>query len=43
MPFGVRGELVAGVAGMTIEAIDLTLPLGSLYRRSRGFGGKRSG
>ena len=38
MPFGVRGE-VTGVIGMTIEAIDLTLPLGSLCR-IESFGGK---
>ena len=40
MPFGVQGQ-VTGVAGLTIEAIDLTLPLGSLCRIN-SFGGKTS-
>ncbi|HET6251160.1 MAG TPA: FliI/YscN family ATPase [Tepidisphaeraceae bacterium] len=40
MPFGVEGQVTA-VAGMTIEAIDLTLPLGSLCR-VHSFGGKSS-
>ena len=40
MPFGVRGQVTA-VSGMTIEAIDLTLPLGSLCR-IHSFGGKSS-
>lgn len=31
MPFGVRGQVTA-VTGMTVEAVDLTLPLGSLCR-----------
>ena len=38
MPFGVTGT-VQSIAGMTIEAADLTLPLGSLCRIS-SFGGK---
>jgi flagellum-specific ATP synthase len=40
MPFGVTGQVQA-VSGMTIEAIDLTLPLGSLCRIN-SFGGKFS-
>ena len=38
MPFGVHGQVTA-VTGMTIEAIDLTLPLGSLCR-IHSFGAK---
>ncbi len=38
MPFGVVGQ-VQSMSGMTIEASDLTLPLGSLCRIS-SFGGK---
>jgi flagellum-specific ATP synthase len=40
MPFGVAGQ-VTSVSGMTIEACDLTLPLGSLCR-IHSFGGKLS-
>jgi flagellum-specific ATP synthase len=40
MPFGVAGQ-VTSVSGMTIEACDLTLPLGSLCR-IHSFGGKQS-
>ncbi len=40
MPFGVHGQVTA-IAGITIEAIDLTLPLGSLCRIN-SFGGKTS-
>jgi flagellum-specific ATP synthase len=40
MPFGVVGQVQA-VSGMTIEAGDLTLPLGSLCRIT-SFGGKTS-
>jgi FliI/YscN family ATPase len=40
MPFGVAGQ-VTSVSGMTIEACDLTLPLGSLCRIN-SFGGKSS-
>jgi FliI/YscN family ATPase len=40
MPFGVAGQ-VTSVSGMTIEACDLTLPLGSLCR-IHSFGGKTS-
>jgi FliI/YscN family ATPase len=40
MPFGVEGQVMA-VAGMTIEGVDLTLPLGSLCR-IHSFGGKTS-
>src|SRR4051812_48268918 len=40
MPFGVHGK-VTGVNGLTIEATDLTLPLGSLCR-IHSFGGKTS-
>jgi flagellum-specific ATP synthase len=40
MPFGVAGQ-VTSVSGMTIEACDLTLPLGSLCRIT-SFGGKQS-
>jgi flagellum-specific ATP synthase len=40
MPFGVAGQ-VQSVSGMTIEACDLTLPLGSLCR-IHSFGGKSS-
>ncbi len=40
MPFGVSGQVQA-ISGMTIEASDLTLPLGSLCR-IRSFGGKSS-
>ncbi|HWE03152.1 MAG TPA: FliI/YscN family ATPase [Tepidisphaeraceae bacterium] len=38
MPFAIDGQVTA-VAGMTIEAIDLTLPLGSLCK-IHSFGGK---
>jgi FliI/YscN family ATPase len=38
MPFGVEGQVTA-ITGMAIEAIDLTLPLGSLCR-IHSFGGK---
>jgi flagellar biosynthesis/type III secretory pathway ATPase len=40
MPFGVSGQVQA-VSGMTIEATDLTLPIGSLCR-IHSFGGKTS-
>jgi flagellum-specific ATP synthase len=40
MPFGVAGQVQA-VSGMTIEACELTLPLGSLCR-IHSFGGKTS-
>src|SRR5688572_29747828 len=40
MPFGVAGQVQA-VSGMTIEACDLTLPIGSLCR-IHSFGGKTS-
>src|SRR5687768_6744813 len=40
MPFRVAGQVQA-ISGMTIEASDLTLPLGSLCR-IHSFGGKRS-
>ena len=40
MPFGVSGQ-VQSVSGMTIEACELTLPLGSLCR-IHSFGGKTS-
>jgi FliI/YscN family ATPase len=40
MPFGVAGQ-VQSVSGMTIEACELTLPLGSLCR-IHSFGGKTS-
>jgi flagellum-specific ATP synthase len=40
MPFRVVGQ-VAAVTGMTVEAVDLTLPLGSLCRID-SFGGKSS-
>ncbi len=40
MPFAIRGQ-VTGVNGLTVEAIDLTLPLGSLCR-IHSFGGKTS-
>ena len=40
MPFGVAGQVQA-VSGMTIEACDLTLPLGSLCR-IHSFGNKTS-
>ena len=40
MPFGVGGRVQA-VSGMTIEACDLTLPIGSLCR-IESFGGKHS-
>ena len=40
MPFGVTGRVQA-VSGMTIEACDLTLPIGSLCR-IESFGGKTS-
>ena len=40
MPFGVVGQVQA-VSGMTIEAVDLTLPLGSLCKIT-SFGGKTS-
>lgn len=40
MPFRVVGT-VCGVSGMTIDAVDLTLPLGSLCQ-IHSFGGKRS-
>src|SRR3954465_10239571 len=40
MPFRVVGQ-VQSVSGMTIEACDLTLPLGSLCR-IHSFGGKSS-
>lgn len=40
MPYGVAGQVQA-VSGMTIEACDLTLPIGSLCRID-SFGGKTS-
>ncbi|MDB5355864.1 MAG: type secretion system ATPase, FliI/YscN [Phycisphaerales bacterium] len=40
MPFRIVGQ-VAAVTGMTVEAVDLTLPLGSLCRID-SFGGKSS-
>ena len=40
MPFGVVGQVQA-ISGMTIEASDLTLPLGSLCQ-IHSFGGKTS-
>jgi flagellum-specific ATP synthase len=40
MPFGITGQVQA-ISGMTIEASDLTLPLGSLCR-IHSFGGKTS-
>ena len=40
MPFRLAGQ-VHGVSGLTIEATDLPLPVGSLCRIS-SFGGKRS-
>ena len=40
MPFGVSGTVQA-IAGLTIEASDLALPLGSMCRIS-SFGGKRA-
>jgi flagellum-specific ATP synthase len=40
MPFAIEGQVTA-VSGMTIEAIDLTLPLGSLCT-IHSFGGKNS-
>ena len=40
MPFGIEGQVTA-VTGMTLEAVDLTLPLGSLCR-IHSFGGKTS-
>src|ERR1700712_4191008 len=40
MPFGVRGT-VQGISGLTIEAGDLALPLGSLCR-IRSLGGRTS-
>ena len=38
MPFGVSGQ-VQGISGLTIEAADLPLPLGSVCR-VRSFGGR---
>ena len=40
MPFGVAGQVQA-ISGMTIEACELTLPLGSLCR-IHSYGGKSS-